>query len=423
MTNDNQQNDPELKKRLAAARLAMSPEEAPQEWQDHEDYLVTRKKEAAMAMISSEQRARLEEEARAREELLQKQKKLEALELARKQGEERKKKQLAEEQKKQYEQAEAERLQRIEKITESKAEIESLIKQKVGGPRTIRTLRDDIAETVKQDQITASKIIAQEKALRQAARAEKILQRKRKRERLIVFLSFTLIAVGMLSVVFVWWQKMEAKRPSAPITKDSIIFADRLIKIDTTELEQEGLKLAQKTEYQKRQGALSDNQGISDLYFTQTIYETIEEKTIEKTLILSANDYLTKATLVTDSFSRFADDDFMLGFLGYKKISPFFIFKTHNYKHLADAMLLAGKPIITELFSPFWTEDEKNLARNSFFRDITLKNYDLRVLKSEADDSVAGYVFLDEKTLLIFETEEAFLKILDAFLVTHPITR
>jgi len=30
---------------------------------------------------------------------------------------------------------------------------------------------------------------------------------------------------------------------------------------------------------------------------------------------------------------------------------------------------------------------------------------------------------LDEKTLLIFETEEDFLKILDLFLLTRPTTR
>lgn len=100
MTNFNGQNDPELKKRLAAARLAMSPEEEKAEWQDREEYLRARKKEAALSMASNEQKTKLEEEAKAREELLQKQKKLEALELIRKQEEQKRKQQLAEEQKK-----------------------------------------------------------------------------------------------------------------------------------------------------------------------------------------------------------------------------------------------------------------------------------------------------------------------------------
>lgn len=151
--------------------------------------------------------------------------------------------------------------------------------------------------------------------------------------------------------------------------------------------------------------------------------ETVGEKVIEKTEFLTASDYLREATVVTDDFSRFTSDNFMVGFLGHNRLSPFFIFKTNNYKNLANAMLLDGKSIITEPYSPFWDEDKKNLARGSLFGDITLKNYDLRVLKDNLDESLAGYVFLDEKTLLIFETEEDFLKILDLFLLTRPATR
>ncbi|MFA5736708.1 MAG: hypothetical protein WC893_00885 [Candidatus Paceibacterota bacterium] len=424
MTNDNKQNDPELKKKLAAARLAMSPEEEKKEWQSHEDYLSARKKEAAAAMISNEQKTLLEEEVKAREERLQKQKKIEALESLRQKEEKKRKKQLAEEQKKQYEEAETERVKKIEKILESKAEIKGLIKQGLGKPKTIRTLRDDIAETVKRDRVTASKIIIQEKAMRQAAQTEATLQKKRKRSNIIIFISLVLVFLGLSSVIFVWWQKREEKKPSAPIIKESLIFSDRLLKIDITNLsDRESLKNAQKKEYKKLQDSLNENRGVSDLYFTKNIQETVGEKIIEKTLILTASDYLEKATLVTDDFSRFASNDFMVGFLGYNRISPFFVFKTNDYKHFADALLLAGKPIITELFSVFWDNDKKELARGSLFQDLTLKNYDLRILKSVDNESIAGYVFLDKKTLLIFETEEDFLKILDAFLITRPVTR
>ena len=423
MANDNEQNDSELKERLAAARLAMSPEEEKKEWQGREDYLRARKKEAALAMVSGEQKAKLEEEAKAREEQLQKQKKLAALELIRKQGEEKKKSQLAEEQKKQDEEAELERVRRIEQIMESKAEIKGLVNQKVGGPRTIHTLSDDIAETVKRDKITASKIIIQEKVMRQTARAEEELKQKKKRSSIVISLSLILVSLGILSVIIVWWQKREEDNQPILANKESLIFADRQIKIDTTNLDRATLQSAQISEYQKLQADPVSGSGISDLYFTKTVQETIDEKVVTKTVILTAGDYLKETTLITDDFSRFVNNDFMVGFLGYNHVSPFFIFKTNNYKYLADAMLLTGKPIIIELFNTFWSEDQKNLSRGSLFKDITLKNYDLRVLKNDLNESVAGYVFLDEKTLLFFETEEDFLKILDAFLIARPTTR
>lgn len=423
MINSNEQKDPELKKKLAAARLAMSPEEEKKEWQSREEYLRARKKEAALSMASNEQKAKLEEEAKAREEQLQKQKKLETLELIRKQEEERRKKQLAEEQKKRDEEAEAERVRRIEQIIESKAEIKGLVNQKAGGLQTIRTLGDDIAETVKRDKVTASKIIIQEKAMRQAAHAAEELQKKKKRSTIVIAISLVLVTLGLFSIVFMWWQKREENRQPIQVVKESLIFADRQIKIDTTNLDREALRQAQKNEYERLKLPDADSRGISDLYFTKTIQEIVDEKVVEKILFLSASDYLKEATLVTDDFARFADTDFMVGFVGHNHVSPFFIFKTNNYKHLADAMLLAGKPIITELYNSFWNEDEKNRARGALFRDITLKNYDLRILKSDLDESVASYVFLDEKTLLIFETEDDFLKILDAFLIARPTTR
>jgi hypothetical protein len=423
MTNFNGQNDPELKKRLAAARLAMSPEEEKAEWQDREEYLRARKKEAALSMASNEQKTKLEEEAKAREELLQKQKKLEALELIRKQEEQKRKQQRAQEQKKRDSETEAERVRKIEQIMESQAEIKGLVKQEAGGPQTIRTLKDDIAETVRRDKITASKIIIQEKTMRQAARADEELKKKKRRSTIVMTISLVLVTLGVASMAFVWWQKKEEAKQPVQAVKESLVFADRQIKIDATNLNREDLRLAQKKEYEKLQADDANSNGISELYFTKVTSETVGEKVIEKTEFLTASDYLSEATAVTDDFSRFTSDNFMVGFLGHNRLSPFFIFKTNNYKNLANAMLLDGKSIITEPYSPFWDEDKKNLARGSLFEDITLKNYDLRVLKDNLGESLAGYVFLDEKTLLIFETEEDFLKILDLFLLTRPTTR
>lgn len=418
MDNNSNQNEEELKERLTAARLAMSPNEEKVEWRNREDYLQARKKEAAVAMVSTEQKARLEEEAKTREEILQKQKKIAALELIRKQEEEERKKNFAEEQKKRDEAAETERLQKIERIIQSKAEIKGLVRQDVGGPQTIRTLRDDIAETVKRDQVTASKIITQERALRQEANEQKVLAQKKKRANIVLATSIFFVIFGLMAIGVVWIQKKEEASIKVEPIKTSILFSDQQLKIDTTGLTKEAFVTAQKEAYKK----LKNNPGtkdVTDLYFSKTIDEVVDEKIVSREVFLGATEYLATSTEITDNFVRFVKDDFMVGFLRDQNVSPFFIFKTNDYKYLADAMILSGKPIINELFGLFWTEDENNRAHGAVFQDLTLKNYDLRVLKNENDEAIAGYTFLDDETLLFFETESDFQKLLEAFLVSQ----
>lgn len=413
--NDNQdQNEEKLRERLAAARLDMSPEEKKEEWRGRENYLSERKKEAAMAMISGEQKTRLEEEARAREELLQKQKKIEELELVKKRREEAQKKILAEEQSKKDEAAEEKRLKQIENIIESKAEIKGLVKEKTGGLKAIKTLKHDIAETVKNDQITASKIIIQERAMRQEFDRQKKSTQRKKRTGVILTISLFFVIAGLVAVVFVWWyRKNEGLKEITP-TKTSLIFSDEQLKIDTTNLTKETLKLVQKETFEKLR-ASSNSKNVIDLYFVKKIDEIVKKEKISKEVTLEASEYLATSTEVSGDFYRFVSKDFMVGVIRNQDISPFFIFKTDNYKHVADAMIVSGKSIISNLFSLFWSEDQNNSARRAIFHDLTLKNYDLRVLKDEEDKTVAGYVFLDNKTILFFESEKDFQKLLEIF--------
>ena len=413
--NDNQdQNEEKLRERLAAARLDMSPEEKKEEWRGRENYLSERKKEAAMAMISGEQKTRREEEARAREELLQKQKKIEELELVKKRREEAQKKILAEEQSKKDEAAEEKRLKQIENIIESKAEIKGLVKEKTGGLKAIKTLKHDIAETVKNDQITASKIIIQERAMRQEFDRQKKSTQRKKRTGVILTISLFFVIAGLVAVVFVWWYRKNEDLKKIIPTKTSLIFSDEQLKIDTTNLTKETLKLVQKETFEKLR-ASSNSKNVIDLYFVKKIDEIVKKEKISKEVTLEASEYLATSTEVAGDFYRFVSKDFMVGVIRNQDISPFFIFKTDNYKHVADAMIVSGKSIISNLFSLFWSEDQNNSARRAIFHDLTLKNYDLRVLKDEEDKTVAGYVFLDNKTILFFESEKNFQKLLEIF--------
>ena len=115
---------------------------------------------------------------------------------------------------------------------------------------------------------------------------------------------------------------------------------------------------------------------------------------------------------VPESAAIFFADRFMLGIFKINNGSfPFYIFKTNDYKRLANAMLENENEIFNALFQPF-SNHEVSLGNQ--FKDRTLKNMDLRILTDDKGDTAGLYSFTSSDTLIFAPNEVIFGKILNA---------
>ena len=113
---------------------------------------------------------------------------------------------------------------------------------------------------------------------------------------------------------------------------------------------------------------------------------------------------------------RSLEDEFMLGAYGDgKKVDVFIIFKTRDYGIAFRDMLIWEEHLFEDWRLISGLEPDKDYSVYKF-RDLILKNKDTRSLSSDFGETVLIYTFLDKNTILITESEETLIAILDAYL-------
>ncbi len=399
------------KERLAAARLAMSEPTDISKWQNRENNLIKRKQEAAKAMVSDEQAAKLAEEANKKKERLAAQKKLEQLELERKTREEENKKVAAEKEKIENEIALKEKEEKIKRIMEAKREIGNLSKETGSDIRTLRTYGDDLSATLRRDKISASKIIIQEKAKRLREEQGNIEKTEGKQKGLIAIIAIGLVFAGLGLLTFIYFQKTKENTTAIAELPAPIIFSSDNLEIDTTGLSPEQV-IARLVEITPQPETTVKN---LDKILNVSVVErvtAIQGKEAIETKRLVAAQKMAAWLNVPESAAIFFADRFMLGIFKINNGSfPFYIFKTNDYKRLANAMLENENEIFNALFQPF-SNHEVSLGNQ--FKDRTLKNMDLRILTDDKGDTAGLYSFTSSDTLIFAPNEVIFGKILNA---------
>ncbi len=399
-------NDP-LK--LAKAKLALSGEEKVTSWQKTSEDFEKRRAEAARAMASDEQKKAWAEAEAARLAKTEAQKKLADLELARKQTEEEKRSNLSQEQIKKDAEEEARRVAKVQEILRSQQEIDLIKKNPTAGPAPIRTLTRDISEAIGREGLSASKIITQ------TPNQEDFSKRGSdgKNRSWLAGISIVLVIAGLIAIVWAVGQRQVSSLAPTVITRQGLLFSDQQIAIDLDKL---GTEQIRQELLARSLATTTGKEGWQEIYFT---YQTKEQSaTGLVTKMTEANPTLVaeKVNLgLPDQFLRFLEPKLMLGIYSAEGNTPFYIFKTKNYKNVASALLGNENLILGELLAPFSNASTTERIKSSPVQDKMVSNYDTRLILGEANNVIAIYSWLDKETVVFTTNENTFIKVLGAY--------
>lgn len=302
-------------------------------------------------------------------------------------------------------------------------ENEPQINNEKNGIKTIHTYLSDMAETVRDNEVSVIKI----------AMAE---QNKHEREDLYrkaegTGLTKTLFILGgiiliLCSYFVTSYVIQKNKETTSPLTKTSdtnikqAISYDSQSFVDTTQIENSDdfINLI-KPEINK----IGKPDSISSIFLTNVI--------AGKNKILPLENFSSLMNLtIPSSLLRSLSDSYMVGvytkqvLASGEKPSLFLMFDVKDYNIVYAGMLEWEKSIVDDLSNLF--EINKSNIEDGFktqFKDIVINNKDARVLYDKNGNDILYYIFIDKNNLVITNKQETINKIITRLLLekTKPL--
>ncbi|MBU3668950.1 MAG: hypothetical protein FGM57_03205 [Candidatus Taylorbacteria bacterium] len=292
-----------------------------------------------------------------------------------------------------------------------------------GDARTIRTFQADIADAIKNDNVSMIKVALAEKK-RQETRGNFDSTLETKKNDTVFYMASIGVAIVVVIgfILFVaFGTSPDAQQPSAPgqtNTSQLIIYTEFSTVIDTnnrdandierlvTRIKDEKFDLGAMKEIVLTKGAGAETQKIT----TEDFFELIGAR-------------------ASDSLVRALDSNFLMGTYSFSSpYDTYLIFKVNSYDNAFAGMLnwensmdvnIGGMIITKRLIVPSQTQPATTTAsttepavRKRMFVDKVLQNKDSRALIDERGSVLMLYTFVDKNTLVIASSDKSLKEIL-----------
>ena len=275
--------------------------------------------------------------------------------------------------------------------------------------KVLRTFSSDMAEAVRENEMSVIKIALAEKERREQEELYKKAKGTKLSRFLFVFLGLIIIfGSGFGAFYFVKQNKINKEKAFElkKIQVNTFLSYTNAHFIDSQKI-YDSMSLA--SAINERSGA--DTNGINAIFLTKTNEEG-EKIPIDKDTFLS----VIKSS-APESLKRSMDPDFLLGKVVSKESnesSQFLIFKINNYGQAYATMLDWEQALLKDLFIIFninISESDNSLFEKSW-ADLIISNKDVRVLLGQDGEGVLFYSFINKKTLVITTSKNALNEIM-----------
>jgi hypothetical protein len=277
----------------------------------------------------------------------------------------------------------------------------------------VRTYMSDMAEAVRQNEMSVIKIALEEQKRRERGDYYRKIEGTPKKKLFWALGGFIIIIVAIGITYFVLQKEKDQsipaqiiKAPTAIISYDAeesidmtnVVNKSDFVKITENELNKKNVSGSIKALFLKE-----TTDGLINPFPLKSLFETIK-----------AN--------APDTLIRSFAEEYTLGV--YTPISPydknrlFLIIKINNYDQAYAGMLEWEKNILSDLFSVYKidiNEENKGLLEKQW-KDIIIKNKDARILYTNDGADILFYIFPDKKTLVITDSQEAIKEIITRLL-------
>jgi len=276
--------------------------------------------------------------------------------------------------------------------------------------KTIHTYLTDMAETVRNNEISVINIAVAE----QKKHEREDIYRKAdgtNSKKLFLLIGGVILLLGTFVTIYFIIQKNKVS--NIPITNvtnskiETIISYDSqsFIDVSQTTSSNDFVKLL-KPEILK----VGNPDSIKSIFLTNSMSGSPE--------ILKLEDFTSLLGITApSSLIRSLSDQYMIGTYtsSIKNSKPhlFLLFKVKDYDIVYAGMLQWEKTMLNDMFNLF----NINTAGNSIslfempFKDALINNKDMRVLYNDSGDNVLSYVFIDKNNLIITDDQDTIEKV------------
>ena len=283
--------------------------------------------------------------------------------------------------------------------------------------RTIRTFSSDMAEAVRENQISVIKIAMAEKERREQ-QEESQRAGNSKSSKVLFFIGSLIFIAGAIFGSYYLINQKKARENLIVKEKPRIgtfINYENAIIIDSTKIN--SLMSLISVIHSKEP---EEKNGSNALFFMQK-NETGGEQQISKNDLLS----ILKST-APDSLNRSMSQEFLFGkYKGGLDVggsSAFLIFGINDYSLAYASMLDWEKSMFNDLFILFdiTISDSDSALFEKEWRDIIINNKDARVLYGLNGEGILYYSFVNKNILVVTENAEVLKRMINAILVKNP---
>jgi hypothetical protein len=257
--------------------------------------------------------------------------------------------------------------------------------------KVLRTYASDMAEAVKQNEMSVIKIAMAEKEKRDRENVYKEAEGTTGSKIFFVIGGIVLLVAAVIGAYYLIQQKKEKETPEpiVNVDADSFIAYDSKLNIDVTNISNaDGLVNAIK------ESAKTNTGSVEAIFFTKNVNSIIETLTTGKFLSLIS-------TTMPGALERSLLEKYLLGkYSGIEnKTGTFLIFQTTDYNQAYASMLTWEKTMVNDLGKIFNIESSQ-ISSNTKWKDVIVNNKDVRVLYGNTGDGLLYYVFVNNNFVI-----------------------
>lgn len=281
--------------------------------------------------------------------------------------------------------------------------------------KRLRTYKEDVAEALKREKTTVVKMVLDEQR-RKEGLAEMPAESPKKNA-LLTWLSIILLVLGggTIGAIYVFKKTDEATINKSGGKIASLIFAENEQKISVTDAGSGRLGKLIKTEVV---GADIRLDTIENLYFTEIGNIVSSKGELLETGINSARLWSALGINLPPVLLRSLSDEFMFGIHAWNGNQSFIILKNDFYENAFAGMLKWEESMAKDLL-PIMTSKPADSFFGELFRDLVIKNRDIRGIVDENGEPVLMYTFVNRETVVIATHKDTLNEVISRLVKTN----
>ena len=274
--------------------------------------------------------------------------------------------------------------------------------------KALRTYTSDMADAIRQNEVSVIKIALAEKEKREQENIYKQAEGTKTSKIFFVIGGIILISVGLVGSYYLF-QKKETVAPIITNNFETFINYDLYSAIDVTNITNQNNLI----NVIEENNLLNVGQ-VEAIFLSKKINE-VEEK-------LNTKDFLSLIeSNAPGSLVRSLSEKYLLGeyITTEKKSVKFLIFETNNYAQTYASMLEWEKTILKDLFIIL---NLKNIPVESplfekQWKDVVINNRDARVLYGDNGEGILYYVFINKNHFVITSDKETLKEVISRLIL------